>query len=189
LIFTITGPSGVGKTTLLEGLKEKFPDSRLLESVTDRLKRPTDVPNEYRYITIKEFNKLSMDGELLWEVNPHGTDRYGTRKAAIDEALKGGLYLSVLVVEAVEWIQEYILTQDRFSAIRSVYLLVSDEEILRQRLQGRGDVDVEKRINTCREWNTLAVNSWARFEFINAVGLPEEVFKSVLHLIPEPESR
>lgn len=97
MLVTITGPSGVGKTTLYNNLRRER-GFRPLVSTTSRAPRASDEEG-FEYVSDEQFDALEKDGVFLWVVHPHGK-KYGTRKIRIDEALTRDT-ISILVIEAV----------------------------------------------------------------------------------------
>jgi guanylate kinase len=67
LMFVISAPSGVGKDTMADMLKEKYHQLQPVLSVTDRPIRTNEVDllNGYKFVSTEEFNKMKKDGELL----------------------------------------------------------------------------------------------------------------------------
>lgn len=86
-IISITGPSGVGKTTLARELLRTHPDWGIVVSITTREPRPSDLRGEYRYISHEEFEEREAREEFIWAAEVHGI-RNGTLFASIDEALE-----------------------------------------------------------------------------------------------------
>ncbi len=78
-IFFFSGPSGVGKGTLINMLREKHPEWVFPPSCTTRDPRPGEVEGEtYFFITHKEFSQRIEAGEFLEWAEVHGGNRYGT---------------------------------------------------------------------------------------------------------------
>jgi guanylate kinase len=78
-IFFFSGPSGVGKGTLIRMLQEKHPDWVFPPSCTTRDPRPGEVDGEtYFFITQEEFSQRIKKGEFLEWAEVHGGNRYGT---------------------------------------------------------------------------------------------------------------
>lgn len=176
MILTLTGPSGVGKTTLLENLLNRLPDARLLESTTTRAPRPSDEA-AFAYVSDETFTAMESRGEFLWSVHPHGK-RYGTRKAAVDEALAGGLSISILVISAVAALHAYAKQLGNAQEVKSLYIGIDDEAELRKRFAARGDMapqEVESRIAECRSWEAQARASGIPFLFLDGKLSREEL--------------
>ena len=65
-VLVITGPSGVGKGTLIRALMERFPQLRLSISATTRQPRPGETQGvDYHFMTAEEFDKRLQNGEFL----------------------------------------------------------------------------------------------------------------------------
>jgi guanylate kinase len=186
MILTITGPSGVGKTTLMHNLLQALPHAKTFESVTTRARRPTDEPGEYRYVSEKEFEAMRERGEFLWEAHPHGKS-YATAKLSIDAALPSDhIFISPLVVSAVGALTEYAKAQGKESAVRSFYIWTDDIKELRRRFHTRADMtpaEIEQRLEECRSWNVEAKESGLPFIYVEATHTPEEILAHALTLL------
>ncbi len=77
-LFILSGPSGVGKTTLREGLQKRISRLHFSVSWTTRPQRPGEIQGQdYRFVSFKQFEqKIKTDGFLEW-ARVHG-DYYGT---------------------------------------------------------------------------------------------------------------
>lgn len=175
MIWSITGPSASGKTTIARLIIEAVPEAKHLPSVTTRPRRFSDNPGEYEHVSDTEFDRLSRAREFLWEVAPHGY-RYATRKSKVDEALAGGIYIPILVIEAAVKLHAYAQAQGKVREVRSLYVRMTNEEELRRRFTERGDDpdDMERRLLQCRDWNARALNAGIPFRVIEGEGKPEE---------------
>lgn len=90
-IFVISGPSGCGKGTIIEGLL-KNPDLNLYwaKSYTTRPERESDKSEQkYLFVDEEKFKKLEKRGEIL-ESNFYNGDWYGTSKSEIDKTISAG---------------------------------------------------------------------------------------------------
>jgi guanylate kinase len=89
-LVLFSGPSGVGKDTLLEILYKRIPELQHSVSVTTREMRPNEVEGrDYYFISLDEFERMRENGEIL-EFNKYGSHYYATPKKPIDNWLKDG---------------------------------------------------------------------------------------------------
>ncbi len=175
MIWSLSGPSASGKTTIARLILQLVPEAKPLQSVTTRPPRPSDNPGEYEYVSESEFDRLSRAREFLWEVAPHG-HRYATRKSRVDEGLGDGIYIPILVIEAVVKLHAYAQAQGKAKEVRSLYVKMTDEKELRGRFAKRGDdpADMERRLLQCRDWNARAESAGIPFYMLKGEGPPEE---------------
>lgn len=175
VIITITGASGVGKTTIVKRFLAARPGAKLITSFTTRSLRPSDLPDEYEYnVPAEEFEK--RHDEFLWVVRAHG-NLYGTSKKSVLEAFgpssPADLWLMILTPEAIPLLREY--------RIAHFYVLSPSDKELKKRLSARGDDEsaVQKRVDDCKEWNRAALQSDIPYIFLSnnepTVGIEEAV--------------
>lgn len=139
-IVIFSGPSGVGKGTVLETILKENPDFFFSVSATTRDPRPNEIPGvSYHFITTEEFEKLVAEDNLL-EYNHYASgDYYGTPATPVRQALaRGGT--AVLDVEPNGAFQ--IL--ERYPQAVTIFLVPPTLEDLRVRLIKRGDTPLEK---------------------------------------------
>ncbi len=89
-VFVISSPSGGGKTTVVERLRQAMPSLARSVSVTTRPPRSGERQGrDYRFVTAAQFDRLRRSGALLECARVHGA-WYGTRKRPVLEALGRG---------------------------------------------------------------------------------------------------
>ena len=90
LLIVLSGPSGVGKDTVLQALKRRNLPLHFVVTATDRPPRPGEVPGvDYIFVTREEFERMIADDELLEYAVVYG-DYKGIPKAQIRQALASG---------------------------------------------------------------------------------------------------
>lgn len=89
-IFILSGPSGAGKNTIINALREKNVPFRYIPSYTTRNMRPGESEgNPYHFVSEEEFKAIENRGEFL-EVEPIHGNWYGTHKMRYLEAIERG---------------------------------------------------------------------------------------------------
>ncbi len=186
MILTLTGASGAGKTTIANHLLEKLPNAKRVASHTTRKPREKDPLGEYSYLNSNEFMKMDLSKGFLWTVQVHG-DIYGTAIKSVDEALNddGAICIMVLVSMAIDILQSYAQTTARLNKIKSCYVLSPGQEVLRERLEKRGDdkETVERRLVDCVEWDSSARKSNIPYVFVKNDGKIETVVNEIISLL------
>jgi guanylate kinase len=140
-VFVITGPSGVGKGTLIRDLRGRCPDLELSISATTRDPREGEVDGrDYHFLSREEFDRRVDEGDFL-EFATYSGNRYGTLRSEIEQRLEAGH--SVLLEIEVQGAQ-----QVRAAKPDSIQIFISppDPSVLRERLSGRG-TDSEQAID------------------------------------------
>ncbi|HEY1567254.1 MAG TPA: guanylate kinase [Solirubrobacteraceae bacterium] len=132
-VFVITGPSGVGKGTLIRGLLERVPRLGLSVSATTRAPRPGETQGvDYHFLSPEEFEQRVADGEFVEHATYSGR-RYGTLRSELEGRLRRGEPV-VLEIE----VQGARQVRDSMPEALQVFIAPPSREALRARLVGRG---------------------------------------------------
>jgi guanylate kinase len=143
-VFVITGPSGVGKGTLIRGLMERLPQLGLSVSATTRSPRPGETDGvDYHFLSNAQFEQHVQNGEFVEHADYAGR-RYGTLRAELEERTAKG---SPVVLE----IEVQGARQVRAAMPEAVQVFIAPPSLqaLRTRLIGRGtdgSAEVERRL-------------------------------------------
>lgn len=132
-LIVITGPSGVGKGTLVKQLLANHPDLSLSTSATTRAPRPGEIDGkDYFFLSQEEFETLIETGEFL-EWAQYAGNYYGTPKKAVEENLQKGetVILEIEVVGARK-------IQESFPDAKRIFILPPSLSVLEKRLNQRG---------------------------------------------------
>ncbi len=99
-LTVLSGPSGVGKSTVVGSLRQAWPQIWLSVSVTTRKPRPGEVEGrEYYFVGERDFDGMVAAGELL-EWARFAGNKYGTPRAPLEEKLRAGIP-SLLEIDVV----------------------------------------------------------------------------------------
>jgi guanylate kinase len=143
-VFVITGPSGVGKGTLIRGLMERLPQLALSVSATTRPPRLGERDGiDYHFLTPAQFEQRVQAGNFV-EYADYAARRYGTLREELDQKMHDG---AAVVLE----IEVQGASQVRRTVPDAVQIFIAPPslEALRTRLIGRGTDDheeVERRL-------------------------------------------
>jgi len=141
-LTVVSGPTAVGKGTLVARIRDEHPEVFVSVSATTRAPRPGEVDGlHYMFVSDEEFDDLIAAGELLEWAAVHGSNRYGTPKAPLLAALASGR-------EAILEIDLQGARQVRASwpSARFVFLAPPSWDELVRRLVGRGtESDTQRR--------------------------------------------
>jgi guanylate kinase len=132
-VFVVTGPSGVGKGTLIERLLESVPGLEVSVSATTRKPRPGEADGrDYHFLGPEEFERRVAAGDFLEHATYSG-NRYGTLRSEVDRRLATGTSV-VLEIE----LQGARQVRAAMPESVQVFIAPPSPEALRERLQRRG---------------------------------------------------
>jgi guanylate kinase len=148
-VFVITGPSGVGKGTLIRSLRERIPELELSVSATTRPPRPGEEDGvDYWFLTDADFDERLAVGEFVEHATYSGR-RYGTLRSELERRTAAGAPI-VLEIE----VQGARQVRAAMPEALQVFIAPPSEEALRARLVGRGTDDadqVEERMRVAQQ--------------------------------------
>lgn len=148
-LFTVTAPSGAGKSSLLAALIRQDPSLCLSISHTTRQPRPGEENgHEYHFTTIEDFRKRLEEGEFLEHALVHG-NYYGTSKLTVLNMLNAGhdTFLEI------DW-QGAQQIRNMFPETISIFILPPSIAALEERLNKRGQDSpeiIKQRIDAAEE--------------------------------------
>jgi guanylate kinase len=163
-VFVITGPSGVGKGTLIERLLERIPELELSISATTREPRPGELDGrDYHFLSPEEFRRRLEKGDFLEHASYSG-NYYGTLRDEVQSRV-ARCHSVVLEIEVQGARQVRDSMGDEAVLI---FIAPPDEAVLRERLEARGTDSpeaIEQRLRTAEV--ELAARSEFPLEVVN----------------------
>lgn len=159
MLLVISGPSGVGKTTITHEVERRL-GGEFSVSVTTRPKTHADVEGrDYHFVMEDEFRRMIERGEFLEHAQVFGKHWYGTLREPVTRALKEGR-LMILEIDVQGALQ---IKKAMPEAFMLFILPPSDQELLR-RLRARGREDepvIQRRFAEAKKEIDLARSSGA----------------------------
>jgi guanylate kinase len=162
-LTVLSGPSGVGKGSVIAAVRRRHPDVWLSVSVTTREPRPGEVDGvQYHFVGQAEFERMAAAGELL-EHAVYAGHGYGTPRAPVEQRLADGVP-ALLEIE----LQGARQVRRAMPDAQLVFLAPPSFDELARRLVGRGTEDperVRRRLDAARiemaaedEFDVVVVN-------------------------------
>jgi guanylate kinase len=177
-VIIVSGPSGVGKSTICKEVAQRLGNVMISVSVTTRLQTPQDVEGrDYFFVTRDEFEQQVAAGRFLEHAEVFG-NYYGTPKDKIDEALAAGQ--TVILEIDVQGAKQAKMV---YPEAPMVFILPPSNKVLQQRLQGRGrDAEeiAEQRLNGAS--NEIAA-AWQYYEHMVINEDLEQAIAEVIQII------
>ena len=147
-LLVISGPSGVGKRTAIQGVRDRHPEMFFSVSATTRPTRQGDVNGvTYWFKTREEFDDMVRQN-AFYEHAEYAGNCYGTPREPVERCLEQGID----VIMDID-VQGALQIQKRCADAVLIFLVAPSFALLEQRLRGRGDTseeDMEKRLSKAR---------------------------------------
>lgn len=172
-LIVLTGPSGVGKGTLVKALMARHPQLSLSISVTTRSPRSGEVDGkDYHFVTPAQFHDLIEQDSLL-EWATYAGNYYGTLREEVVRFVEQGK----IVILEIEVVGAKAIKQN-FPAVQRLFILPPSCQELEQRLRGRGSESesaIAQRLARAEE--EVALSQEFDYQIVN------DEFETALHKI------
>lgn len=150
LLLVVSGPSGVGKGTLVKALMDRNSKIKMSVSATTREPRPGEIEGiHYFFKTEEEFKAMVDRGEFLEYIHVFGSKYYGTPRSFVEQHLASG-YDVILEID----VQGAMKVKQSFPDAVLMFITAPSMSEIKSRLIGRGTEtmeQVEKRFATAFE--------------------------------------
>jgi guanylate kinase len=178
-IFIISGPSGAGEDSVIEGLREYFDIERVITTTTRKMRPGESQGSPYYFISMEEFEKGIAENNFSEYAKQYNGNFYGVARKELDRVKKSG--------KIGIWKIEYkgvINVKKNYPEIITIFITVSDLKILESRIRRRDNVTeeyVKDRMKYTEEWMKHA----DIYDYIvyNEEGKLDETIKKVAEII------
>ena len=159
MLFLLLGPSGIGKGTQINLLRERHPDFVFPKSITTRAMRPGESEgNPYHFISDEEFDRHIEHHNFLEWAEVHKAARYGTLRKPIEDALSAGKsIIKELDIQGLINIQDTIEKSGHEMIkknLRSIFIMPPNEETLIKRITQRSmikEAELKARLDSAKK--------------------------------------
>lgn len=181
-LILIVGPSGSGKGTVIDRLRNMYPGFVFPVSYTTREPREGEVDGEvYHFVSSEEFEDMVQNDELLEYAVVHEDNYYGTPKKEIIEPMKSGaMVVREVDIQGFHSIKEVIPKEN----LISIFMKVSDLDDLRGRILRRGKLpedEIQQRMESALK--EIAQADQCDYQVENRWGKIDECVKDVAKII------
>jgi guanylate kinase len=178
-IFIISGPSGAGEDSIINGLKKYFPIERVITTTTRAMRSGESKGNPYYFISRKDFEEKIKNDELAEYAQEYNDNFYGVTKKELERiSTCGKIGIWKIGYKGV------ITAKKLFPEIKSIYIAPPSLEILRRRIMRRDNVSeqyVNERMEYTKEW--MKHKSIYNFKVVNEEEKLQKAIKEVADII------
>lgn len=186
MLLIISGPSGVGKTTITRAVERSIPDAVFSVSATTRPRTDADAEGvDYHFVSDAEFERMKSAGEFLESAGIYGK-KYGTPRAWALEQLRRGR-LVILEIDT----QGAVSVKRQIPDAYAIFILPPSEDSLLDRLRGRKREDeatIQRRFAAAKTEIAAAKSGGVYDEFIVNEKLEDAIARAV-DLVKRERSR
>lgn len=172
-LLVISGASGVGKSTVIAGVRRRHPEMYFSVSVTTREKREGDQEGVTYWFRSRDQFEEMIRADAFYEHAEYSGNCYGTPKAPVEEHLSRGLD----VIMDID-VQGAMQIQKKCKDAVLIFIVAPSFDVVRQRLQGRGDTsraDMEKRLKQAK-WEYSQAD---KYDYIVMNDTPERAVEDI----------
>ena len=150
-IFIVSGPSGVGEDSVIDGLTKRLPIERIITTTTREPREGEFEGSPYYFITHKEFEQKIKAGEFIEYAQEYNDNYYGVTQ----EEIKRVADTKKIGIWKIEW-KGVITAKKIYPGIVAIFLTVRDLSILEQRIRRRNgsvtEAYIQERMEYTKEW-------------------------------------
>ena len=179
-IFIVSGPSGAGEDSVIEGLRKYFEIERVITTTTRDMRLGESQGKPYYFISRKEFLEKVSANQMAEYAEEHNSNLYGATKEELARVSRSG--------RVGIWKIEYkgvMTARKKFPEIKSIYIAAPSLEILEQRIRKRdpnvSEEYLEERLAYTKEW--MKHEDIYDFKVVNEEGKLNETIEKAANII------
>ncbi len=185
-LFILSGPSGAGEDSIIEGLKKHLPIERVVTSTTREPRTGESQGNPYYFLSRENFQQKIDAGEMVEYAQEYNNNYYGVTKTEIERVLASGR----VGIWKIEW-KGVITAKKLYPNICAIFLMTESLEVLEQRIRRRdsniSEEYIQERMNYTKEW--LKHEDIYDYTVINKENHLEEAINEVKDIIQKTFDR
>jgi len=178
-IFIISGPSGAGEDSIIDGLNKYFDVERIITTTTRKMREGESNGSPYYFTSKEDFlNRIKLGDFIEWAEQYNG-NLYGVTKEEIERVKKSGK----VGAWKIEW-KGVITAKKIYPEIKSIFITVPDLKILEDRIRRRSNVSeeyIKQRMKYTKEW--LKHTDIYDYKVVNEEGKLDKTIKKVADII------
>ena len=180
-LFILSGPSGSGQDSIIEGLRRHFEIERVVTTTTRAMRPGESQGKPYYFISAQDFEKKIIAGELAEYAKEYNNHFYGVTKEELERVSRSG--------KIGIWKVEYkgvISAKKMFPGIISILTnapLADLEKRIRERDKGESEEYIQERMVYTKEW--LNHKDIYDFEVVNEEGKLDEAIAKTAKIIED----
>jgi len=178
-IVIISGPSGAGEDSVIEGLRAHTTINRIITTTTRQPREEESDGNPYYFISEEAFRKKIESDEMVEWAEQYNGNLYGVTK----EELQRVNDLEGLGIWKIEY-KGVMTAREKFPEILNIFIMAESLEVLEQRIRKRSDVTDEfiaDRMEYTKEW--LQHEDIYDYKVVNKQGLLGEAISEVVDIL------
>lgn len=181
-IFIVSGPSGAGEDSVIEGLRKHFEIERVITSTTRSMRSGESQERPYYFLSREEFEKKIENNELAEWAKEYNNNLYGVTRSELKRVADSGR----IGIWKIEY-KGVMTVKEKFPEIKSIYIAPPSLEVLQERIRRRNpDVSeeyIKERMDYTKKW--MAHENIYDYKVVNEEGKLDETIAKVAEIIKE----